>query len=121
MKRIDCDNWTALRANLCARFGGACAYCRRVVGMRGTVDHWLPQALGGSNEFANLRWCCLACNRAKGAMTPQEWAVAQPLLRPALESRASTRVRLLQAVAARTRVWLQATGRGRVTQGDARE
>lgn len=42
--------------------------------MRGTIDHYLPQALGGTNEWDNLRWCCNECNGLKAAMSPQEWA-----------------------------------------------
>ncbi len=31
-----------------------------------TVDHIIPKSQGGSTEFANLCFCCRACNEFKG-------------------------------------------------------
>mgnify|MGYP000243359702 CR=1 FL=1 len=104
MKRINSAERRELRANLCNRYGGRCAYCNTPTGLRsGTVDHYLPEALGGTNSQRNLRWCCWACNQAKGSMHPDEWEAWQPILRPRVESRADVRVRLLQWIAQRAR------------------
>ena len=32
------------------------------------IDHALPRRRGGQNTTENLRVCCYACNRSKGAM-----------------------------------------------------
>lgn len=32
-----------------------------------TLDHIVPQVLGGTNDFLNLQTLCERCNRAKGA------------------------------------------------------
>lgn len=37
------------------------------MGMRFTVDHIVPQALGGGDEPSNLCLACWDCNLAKGA------------------------------------------------------
>lgn len=49
-----------------------CCYCgRNDVPM--TVDHYLPQALGGETTVDNLRTSCRKCNKRKGDMKPQDW------------------------------------------------
>lgn len=35
-----------------------------------TIDHWLPQSRGGTDDIDNLRLCCRQCNIAKGATLP---------------------------------------------------
>lgn len=100
MKRINSHERRLLRENLCNRYGGRCAYCNTPTGLRtGTVDHYLPEALGGTNAGANLRWSCLACNGAKDCMHPDEWEQKRQELRPWVEGRADRRVRLLQRIA----------------------
>ena len=84
MKEIGGQLTRILRRSLCDGFGGLCAYCRKKVGIKkGTIDHYLPRALGGGNEYSNLRWCCLDCNNEKGDMHPTEWerllATRQPI------------------------------------------
>ncbi|MDP3139814.1 MAG: HNH endonuclease [Burkholderiaceae bacterium] len=93
--------------SLCNAFDGRCAYCRAYVGMKGTVDHYLPQALGGTNARPNLKWCCQACNNLKGDMTPDEWDQVRPALRPAQETALEVKQRLLAHVA---RIGRQRTG-----------
>ena len=78
MKRINSADKRALRSNLCKRADGRCAYCQRRIGMAGTVDHYLPQALGGTNEKTNLRWSCVGCNNLKADMPPEEWEQRKP-------------------------------------------
>lgn len=31
-----------------------------------TIDHYIPQTRGGSDNLYNLRLCCTLCNREKG-------------------------------------------------------
>jgi 5-methylcytosine-specific restriction endonuclease McrA len=39
-----------------------------------TIDHYIPKALGGGNEWENLRPCCGNCNSSKNSYTCGEWA-----------------------------------------------
>jgi 5-methylcytosine-specific restriction endonuclease McrA len=59
---------------------GLCCYCdvpMKRYGDRGplgaTLDHYLPSALGGSDEEHNLRLCCRRCNNAKANLHPLVW------------------------------------------------
>lgn len=45
-------------------YEGRCAVCD-VESDALTIDHIVPQALGGGDTFANLRATCEACNQAK--------------------------------------------------------
>lgn len=96
MRGINGEQNRAMRRWLRETYNGACAYCRRHIGKRGTVDHYMPRALGGSNHRANLRWCCIACNQAKADMHPDEWASWPHRLAPPQPTRAEVRHRLLQ-------------------------
>lgn len=53
----------------------ACEYCgvseTDAAGML-TVDHFHPQARGGSDDLGNLVYCCHACNGFKSDYWPQE-------------------------------------------------
>lgn len=90
----------AIRKNLCDRYGGCCAYCGIYVGMKGTVDHYVPQALGGQNHLHNLRWSCLGCNNLKGDMSPKDWEAKKPP-RVQHETKYEKRIRLLSGIAQR--------------------
>lgn len=37
------------------------------------VDHIIPKSRGGKNTADNVQLLCSACNRAKGALTPDEF------------------------------------------------
>ncbi len=78
MQRINSLVKHEVRKGLCNKFDGKCAYCRKDIGMRGTVDHYIPQALGGTNAKGNLRWCCTECNGLKGDMPPEQWEQRMP-------------------------------------------
>jgi hypothetical protein len=59
---------------------GLCCYCdvpMKRYGDRGplgaTLDHYLPSALGGSDEEHNLRLCCRRCNNHKANLHPLVW------------------------------------------------
>lgn len=65
---------TAARADLFRRKRGRCEYCS--VQMRfedSTLDHWVPQLMGGKSQRNNLVLACRDCNNKKASMTPWEW------------------------------------------------
>ena len=50
------------------RDGLGCAYCGATMEMEDillTLDHVVPQSLGGENKSSNLVCCCKSCNSAK--------------------------------------------------------
>ena len=60
-----------------------CGYCmssEKIVGMTMTVDHLIPESLGGPTEEENLWLACSACNGRKGnrisARDPQTGEIA---------------------------------------------
>ena len=69
------DIQTILRAQ-----HGKCAYCRRNMRDRFTVDHIIPIASGGSNDPRNLQLLCKPCNSSKGAKHPLDFAKTLGLL-----------------------------------------
>jgi hypothetical protein len=55
------------------RAGFACEYCgvtETASGGELSVDHFQPQAHGGSDDFDNLLYCCFRCNLYKAAYWP---------------------------------------------------
>jgi hypothetical protein len=57
------------------RAGGACEYCGVTETDSGgplTVDHFQPQARGGSDDLANLLYCCWRCNLYKADYWPAQ-------------------------------------------------
>lgn len=71
---------------LADRDGWFCAYCGRGLAccqgdLDGgeplpTVDHIVPRALGGSEEFSNKCLACAKCNSTKGARSAEEFRQA---------------------------------------------
>lgn len=58
----------ALRAEVAARSRNCCCYClcqEDVTGMRFTVDHIIPESLGGETATDNLCLACWDCNLLK--------------------------------------------------------
>jgi 5-methylcytosine-specific restriction endonuclease McrA len=51
--------------------GGRCYICRKKLTAY-HVDHFIPLALGGSNDPGNLRLACLKCNQSKHAKHPHD-------------------------------------------------
>ena len=49
---------------------GKCVVCRVRVGEKYHVDHLMPLALGGDNNFTNLQILCPSCNCSKNAKDP---------------------------------------------------
>ena len=81
----------ALRCETAAHFHFRCAYCQSqeaVLGMRFTVDHIIPEILGGASDPQNLCLACWDCNLTKGsriaALEPQTQSLV-PLFHPRKE------------------------------------
>lgn len=104
MRGINSADRRELRAALQAQYSSRCAYCkRRTQGRAGTIDHYMPLALGGSNARENLRWSCRPCNEAKADLPPSEWELRVPVTDGDNESPYERRLRLLKRIAARQR------------------
>lgn len=62
-----------VRGAVRSAFEGRCGYCgvsETSVGGELEMDHYLPQAAGGSDDIDNLVYACTACNRFKGDYCP---------------------------------------------------
>jgi 5-methylcytosine-specific restriction endonuclease McrA len=63
-------------------WGAFCFYCHRpltwVWGKDSffTIDHYIPKAEGGTDEYNNLVPCCDRCNNLKGDTKPEEWRIS---------------------------------------------
>ncbi|NEQ97791.1 MAG: HNH endonuclease [Cyanothece sp. SIO2G6] len=60
----------SLRLKVVAQFQSRCAYCQtqqQISGVRLTVDHIVPEALGGATMQHNLCLACWDCNLYKSA------------------------------------------------------
>lgn len=56
------------------RDGCECIFCGAKMGKTLlTVDHWIPLELGGANDETNYVTACRRCNKAKGALAPEEF------------------------------------------------
>jgi 5-methylcytosine-specific restriction endonuclease McrA len=66
---------------LMAKWGGICIYCRKEISDNWrddnyiSIDHFIPKALGGGDEFTNLAPCCRQCNSKKGDMHPAQYMI----------------------------------------------
>ena len=59
----------SVRNALRARYQYRCGYCgveEAEVGAELTIDHFQPRAQNGTDNAANLVYCCNACNQFKG-------------------------------------------------------
>lgn len=59
-----------LRTLITEEFQSRCAYCQtqeKISGVRLTVDHIIPESLGGKSEAENLCLACWDCNLYKAA------------------------------------------------------
>ena len=55
---------------------GICAHCGKKAGFKNqTIDHVIPQAVGGTNDQRNLMPLCATCNRdrASGEIIPETY------------------------------------------------
>jgi len=61
------------RQNIFLRDQGKCQYCREDLALEEcTFDHVMPRVKGGKTCWTNVVLACVACNRKKGARTPEE-------------------------------------------------
>lgn len=73
-----------LRLLVVEQFKSRCAYCQtqqQISGIRLTVDHIVPESLGGKTERANLCLACWDCNLYKAARIAAFDDVAQRTVR----------------------------------------
>jgi hypothetical protein len=64
----------AMRRAIWDRDHDTCLYCGAVAGAL-TVDHVVPQMIGGAHTPANLVTACAECNSLRGACPLDLWAV----------------------------------------------
>ena len=63
-----------LREYLLDKYKHTCQYCNGESGDDILErEHKQPKSRGGSDKLSNSTLSCYTCNRAKGAMTPEEW------------------------------------------------
>lgn len=61
------------RFNIYARDRNTCQYCAHQFSRSDlNIDHVIPRSRGGLSTWDNVVCSCLACNRKKGGMTPDE-------------------------------------------------
>lgn len=60
----------ALKEWLEEKFGCTCPYCGQPAD---SIDHVVPLAKGGTHTFSNLELICGTCNKAKNALTRDEY------------------------------------------------
>ncbi len=59
-----------VRQTVRAIYAFACGYCGTTetnAGAELTIDHFIPQSHGGTDDLDNLVYCCHACNNFKGS------------------------------------------------------
>jgi 5-methylcytosine-specific restriction endonuclease McrA len=56
---------------LSALYAAGCSYCGSHERLE--IDHKVPKSRGGTGARVNLQWLCKPCNRAKYAMTEEEF------------------------------------------------
>jgi 5-methylcytosine-specific restriction endonuclease McrA len=91
--RVSRDYVPFTRANIYARDGYACQYCgQEFPSEELTFDHVVPESRGGRRDWTNIATACVACNKRKGARTPEEAGMAlvrqprKPAATPALRA-----------------------------------
>ena len=92
-KMIGRDGYRKAREHLRRDFAYRCGYCmlhERHGGDAGAfcIDHFQPRSKGGRvNDYANLYWACIPCNRYKGDLwpTPSERRVGRRFADPCQE------------------------------------
>lgn len=62
-----------LRQRVLRKWGRQCFYCGSTGDGRLHIDHKMPIARGGTDDFDNLVPACQPCNLSKGAKLLEEW------------------------------------------------
>lgn len=75
-----------------------CPYCNAPLDVLSmTLDHGIPIAMGGGNDFPNLVPCCADCNTLKGKLTGDQYRDFRSIMRanmdPAAEAEILARLR----------------------------
>lgn len=73
------------RHNIYLRDGNTCQYCGETLPRTDlNLDHVVPRAQGGRTTWENVVCCCIDCNLAKGARTPDQahMRLMKPPVRP---------------------------------------
>jgi 5-methylcytosine-specific restriction endonuclease McrA len=74
------------RYNIYTRDANTCQYCGRQLPRSDlNLDHVNPRSQGGRTTWENVVCCCVVCNLAKGARTPEQ--ARMRLLRPPFRPR----------------------------------
>ena len=61
------------RHNIYMRDGNTCQYCEQMLPRTElNLDHVVPRSQGGRTTWENVVCCCIDCNLAKGARTPEQ-------------------------------------------------
>lgn len=93
------------RANIYARDGYTCQYCRHEKDVDDlTFDHVVPVAHGGRRDWSNITTACVECNRRKGARTPEQ--AGMTLWRRPAKPSSSAVLRLTIGVKRMPKTWL---------------
>ncbi|MEL7356933.1 MAG: HNH endonuclease [Cyanobacteria bacterium J06560_6] len=74
----------SLRLSIARKFASRCAYCQtqqEISGVRLTVDHIIPESLGGLTEEPNLCLACWDCNLYKAARVAMYDEISEQTIR----------------------------------------
>lgn len=118
------------RYEVLRRDGFACKYCgAKAPDVELDVDHVLPVALGGSDDFDNLVAACKDCNQGKASTNPDDPLVADVSAFDAAFARAMSRATIEDTERMRLRdlmresfddIWLSWSAQGRQVPRDRR-
>lgn len=68
-----------IRRQLIREHGAICGLCEKpILRMKdATIDHIVPLAKGGTDEYENMQLAHYDCNQEKGCMSPEEFRLWQ--------------------------------------------
>lgn len=106
MPRVIQSGWYAMRWFIFERDEFACQVCGQTApSARLEVDHLIEVSEGGTDDPANLRTLCFACNRGRNAWFRMRVVVKEPHLRrnrrhAALEARPGSKIAKAKSIVA---------------------